>query len=102
MKAIGQLLATSAFRHENHETIQAAAIISTATKIIQAELKLQPKDAQTMSYRHEEIVVRVAHGAVGGQIQIHQKKILEAINLAIRQLYPQYPPTIQRILVRQS
>lgn len=102
MQRLGHLLAGSALGHEAQSTIKAAAIVAATSRTIQEELKLTPAEAQAVAFRRGEVMVRVAHGAIGGQIMIHQKKLLQATNEAVNKLYPGRAPAVERIVIHNS
>lgn len=102
MEKLGRLLAASALGHEDQTTIQAAAIIAASSKTIQQELKLTADEAQAVSYRRREVVVKVSHGAIGGQISIHEQRLLDTINSAASKLYANRGPLVDRIVIRQN
>lgn len=102
MQRIGQLLANSAPGHEDRATIKAAAIIAAAATALRRELHLAPAEAQVIVYRRHEVIIRVAHGAIGGLVTIHQERLLGAINRAVSKLYPGRQPTVERLIIRQN
>ena len=102
MQSLGRLLSRGALGHEDQTIIQAAAIVAAATQALEKELHLLNTEAKPIAYRRGEVIIRVSHGAIGGQIIIHQEKLLAGINTAVQKLYPNKNPVVEKIVIRQQ
>lgn len=102
MERIGHLLADSAFRQEDQATVQAAAVVAATTAAIRQHLHLWPHEAKAISYRRQEVLIHVSHGAIAGQIMIQQEQLLNLIHQTVKKIYRRRPPIVTRLIVRQS
>lgn len=100
MKRLSEVLSRHGFTGESQTIIQAAAVLAATNQALAAQLRLTPDQAQATVYRDHQTIIQVVHGAIGGQINIHQKELLETINRTLNQRHPEWRLIINSLTTR--
>jgi hypothetical protein len=99
MEPLRRILSRATVQRPDAAEHQAAAIIDAANRAISTVLSFSPSDARAVSYRRNQIVIQVKHGAIAGQLQIHHHHLIQEIEKNLKQLFPK-TPKIDRLVSR--